>query len=71
VKFCNITLHYFYLILSQFNNFSLVLCSNTLTDHGLCALAKALHINPCLKQLYIWGNEMKSEACQVCLVYIY
>jgi len=43
---------------------TLVLCSNSLTGKGLCALTKALAINSVLKQLYIWGNHLDTPACQ-------
>ena len=49
-------------------HYRLVMCSNSLTGKGLCALAKSLAINSVLKQLYIWGNDMDIAACQVFLI---
>ena len=46
---------------------TLVLCSNSLSDKGLCALAKSLSTNNTLDQLYIWGNEMDTAASQAFL----
>jgi len=44
--------------------YTLVLCSNSLSDRGLCALAKSLYRNATLKQLYIWGNKFGTAASQ-------
>lgn len=46
---------------------TLVLCSNSLTDKGLCALAKCLDTNKTLKQLYIWGNKIETKASKAFL----
>ena len=41
---------------------TLILCSNSLTDVGLCSIAKTLHTNNTLIQLYIWGNKIGKDA---------
>jgi len=46
---------------------TLVLCSNSLTDKGLCAIAKSLHVNSTLQQLYIWGNKIGTAGSQAFL----
>lgn len=51
----------------NFSLLTLVLCSNTLTDKGLCALAKSLYSNATLRQLYIWGNSIEAAASQAFL----
>lgn len=46
------------------NLITLVLCNNSLTDKGLCAIAEALQTNITLKQLYVWGNNIGTAASQ-------
>ncbi|XP_066933574.1 leucine-rich repeat-containing protein 34-like [Clytia hemisphaerica] len=43
---------------------TLVIRNNSLTGKGLCALAKSLTLNTTLTQLYVWGNELDTPACQ-------
>ena len=45
----------------------LVVCANTLNARGLCALAKSLYTNQTLREIYIWGNNLEKDACQVCI----
>ena len=43
------------------------MCSNSVGDEGLCALADALHTNTTLNRVAIWGNKIGEPTCNVSL----